>query len=170
MEKFQYPHFISLLFSSDFSTCTTVTYSIWLKYQRKQVGKTTFIIRSYAFGSKTGILMENRNGGYLAKFQLGDEKRWALEFGKQINQIVWNQFTFTIDNSVQACAYINGVKEICETKPSSNAYTIDSNVKVKLGGGWLNGNEPAIYFDNFAIWRSILTDDEVMMLYNDSKI
>lgn len=113
----------------------------------------------------------SRSNGYDASFHVGDKKRWNIYgFGKHINQSLWNQFTFTIDNNVRACAYINGVKEKCQTQSLYDFYYIAQNTEVRIGGDWSTGNEPAIYFDDFAIWKSIPTDDEIMKLYRESRM
>ena len=109
--------------------------------------------------------------GYSASFHIGDRKKWSINgFGKHINQSLWNQFTFTVDNTAKACAYINGVKEQCDTQSSYDLYYVAQNTGVRIGGRWPAGPEPAIYFDDFAIWKSIPTDDEIMQLYKDSRI
>lgn len=86
-----------------------------------------------------------------------------------MDQTKWNQLTFSIDDNSHACVYINGVKEKCQTKPDSVSYSQYSNPAIRIGGDWYYGAEPAIYFDDLAIWQVALTDDEVKSLYLASK-
>ena len=122
-------------------------------------------------GPRTGIsFIYSKSINYHFKCSISGSKQWDIRnFGTTVNQLKWNQFTFTIDDSKMACAYINGVKEMCQTSPMSVSYTISSNVETRVGGRWQPGSEPMMYVDDFGIWKIALTDDDVMNLYYSSK-
>ena len=147
-----------------------MAYSIWLRSGKAQVGQHTNIFQRYE-ASQTGLSFEYSHGnGYRFRGSISATKQWdIIDFGKTVNQSKWNQFTFTIDDSKMACAYINGVKEMCQTTPTSVSYTISSNNAVRVGGHWYPNSEPMIYFDDIGIWKVALTPDDVMNLYYSSK-
>ena len=134
------------------------------------MGKNAIIIHKYP-GSKTGLkFVYSKGNGYQFSCSVSSTKRWdILDFGKTINQAKWNQFTFTIDDSTMACAYINGVKEMCQTVPTSVSYTVSHNYATRIGGNWYAYSEPMMYFDDLGIWKVALTPDDVMNLYILSK-
>ena len=134
------------------------------------MGKSTNIFRRY-HTRKTGLkFVYSQGNGYQFSSSVSSTKRWDIfDFGKTINQAKWNQFTFTIDDSTMACAYINGVKEMCQTVPTSVSNTVSSNSAVKIGGAWYANSEPMMYFDDLGIWQVALTPDDVMNLYILSK-
>jgi len=68
-----------------------------------------------------------------------------------------------------ACAYINGVKEMCQTVPTSASLHISSNTQARVGGAWYANSEPMMYVDDFGIWKTAFTEDDVMNLYYSSK-
>ena len=92
-----------------------------------------------------------------------------MDFGTKIDQGKWNHFTFVFDDNTMACAYINGMKDKCQTVPASVSYSIASNNAVRIGGAWYAGSEPEMYFDDFGIWKVALTPSDVMTVYNESK-
>ena len=97
-------------------------------------------------------------------------KRWNMaQFGKNVKQTKWNQFTFTIDDSSFACVYINGVKEECQTSYTPASYTLTGSNAIRIGGDWYARAEPSLYLDDFAVWNVVLTDEEIMQLYKESK-
>ena len=148
---------------------TKLTYSFWIKYQKKQIGRRANIIRRYSPSSRAGISLLSTSAGYDFTCSLSGNKRWEiLDFGNTVNQTRWNQFTFTVDDSLRVCAYINGVREKCHDKSVYDVFSTGYNTAVRIGGDWYAGAEPAIYFDDFAIWRVILTEEEVLELYKTS--
>jgi len=156
---------------NSFSSCvSTVTYSIWLRFGKAQVGQYTNIFQRY-HGGQTGLSFEYvQIHGYRFRGSISASKQWdIIDFGKTVNQSKWNQFTITIDDSKGACAYVNGVKEMCQTVPTSVSNTISSNNAVRVGGNWYPNSEPMMYFDDIGIWKVALTADDVMNLYYSSK-
>ena len=147
-----------------------MTYSIWLRFGKSQVGQFTNIIIKYP-SSQTGIyFVYSKGNGYHFSCSISASKSWSItDFGTTVNQSKWNQFTFTIDDSKMACAYINGVKEMCQTAPTSVSHTVSSNLVTRVGGDWYAGSEPMMYFDDFGIWKVALTAEDVMNLYYSSK-
>ena len=110
----------------------------------------------------------SKTSGYHVSFLLGDRKRWDIvDFGRNINQVLWNHFAFTVDNNARACAYINGVKEKCNSKSVYDFYYVAQNTAVRFGGDG-SADKPAMYFDDFAIWKTILTDGEILELYREN--
>ena len=130
------------------------------------MGKNANIFRMNP-GSKTGLkFVYSKGNGYRFSCSVSSTKRWDIfGFGKTINQAKWNQFTFTIDDSTMACAYINGVKEMCQTVPTSVSNIVSTGSLVRIGGAWYRYSEPMMYFDDFGIWQVVLTPDDVMNLY-----
>ena len=147
-----------------------MTYSIWLRFGKSQVGQNTNIFRTYS-GYHTGIyFVFSKGNGYRFSSSISGSKVWSItDFGKRVNQLKWNQFTITIDDSKMACAYINGVKEMCQTVPTSASYQISTNTGARVGGAWYANSEPMMYVDDFGIWKIALKEDDVMNLYFSSK-
>ena len=147
-----------------------MTYSIWLRFGKSQVGQNTNIIRKTR-SDHTGIyFVYSKGNGYRFSCSISSTKSWSItDFGKSVDQAKWNQFTFTIDDSKMGCAYINGVKEICQAVPDSVSKTISSNTAVRVGGAWSPKSEPMMYVDDLGIWKVALTENEVMNLYYSSK-
>ena len=163
---------MSFFIFSTFSTCgsTKLTYSFWVKFQKSQIGKRTNIIRKYSSGSRAGLSFLWINNRFEFRFYLAANKRWdIIGFATPVNRVQWNQFTFTVDNDVGACAYVNGVKVKCQYTAVGDVFDVGYNTAVRIGGDWYAGSEPAIYFDDLAIWKILLTDDEIMKLYLDSR-
>ena len=101
---------------------------------------------------------------------IGGSKLWRiLQFGRDIDRTKWNQFTFTVDDDVGACLYINGAKVECNTSPISVSYDITSNDEMRIGASFSGGSQIGAYVDDFAIWKAVLTDDEIQTLYNKSQ-
>ena len=140
-----------------------------MKFRKAQIGQTANIIRIHS-QSDAGLNFISKQDGYDFNCSVSALKAWAiLDFGKWVTQTQWNQFTFTIDDNSMACAYINGVKEKCQTAPTSVNIQTANNNTVRIGGAWYSNSEPEMYFDDFGVWQFALTPNEVMNLYNLSK-
>ena len=74
-----------------------------------------------------------------------------------------------MDDSAGVCAFVNGRKNKCQTTSVSASLTAKENVELKIGGAWNSYSEPFLFFDDFAVWQAVLTDDEVMAIYGQSK-
>lgn len=158
------------MYYSTFENCKkTASYSIWLKYQKKQVGKRANLIRTASYEYPSLSFMSTADG-YSFQCSLSLTKRWkVMNFGKSVEQTKWNQFTFTVDDNSGACAFINGVKQMCQLVPESVSLTYSPNKAVRIGGDWYTSSEPAFYFDDFAIWQIALNDEQVLDLFLKSK-
>ena len=161
-----------LFICSEFATCKlTVTYSIWIKYTEFEASSSAqaSIIRSYAFNVRRGISFRSESDGkfsFAASISLS--KRWDIKgFGRAVIKTNWNQFTFTVDDNAGSCAFVNGVKDACQsTHVSVSLNDMKSSFRI---GGIPSTNEPGIYVDDLAVWQVLLTEDEIRNLYEQTK-
>ena len=117
------------------------------------------------------IGLPNKNDGYNFQVSLTTSKRWVVgNFGKNVIRQHWNHFTITVNNDVGVCAYVNGVKEKCESTSQSVSLSGNSNIAMRIGGTWPSHSAvPEMFVDDFAIWKATLTEEEVRILYESSK-
>ncbi|XP_065065323.1 uncharacterized protein LOC135691396 [Rhopilema esculentum] len=159
---------------NSFSTCKrTITYSMWIKYTEYQATTKTYslLMLSNEFGSRIGIDFRSRlSGDFAFRAAVTTGKKWDLTgFGSSVIKTNWNQFTLTVDDNIGVCAFINGVKDACQTTYQSVSLTEYANTAVRLGGAWYADSEPDIYIDDFAVWQVALTENEVKNLYEQTK-
>ena len=142
---------------------------MWIKYTKFQAIRSANIILSYAYGSR--IKFKSRNTGeFEFAISISPSKRWILHpFGSSVVRTRWNQFTFTVDDNIGVCAFINGVKNACQTTYQSISLALHPNKAVRIGGAWYANSEPDIYIDDLAIWKLLLTEDEIKSLYDHAK-
>eukprot|EP00795_Rhopilema_esculentum_P003324 gene3324-1661_t len=155
-----------------FGSCQpTVTYSLWIKFTKFQAIRSAIIMLSYNSGVRTGMSFKARNTGeFEFAISVSTSKRWFLHpFGRNVVRTRWNQFTLTVDDNIGVCAFINGVKDACQTTYQSVSLTDYANTAVRLGGAWFADSEPDIYIDDFAVWQVALTENEVKNLYEQTK-
>lgn len=116
-------------------------------------------------------MSNTQNGpGFDFDANIGGKKHWSLkQFGKGVHKQRWNQFTITVDDSVGACAFVNGEKETCETSPVFVSFDTQKDSGMKVGGNHLNHSQPSLYMDDWAIWKEALTADDVRKLYHNTK-
>ena len=75
----------------------------------------------------------------------------------------------TVNDDVGVCAFVNGVKEKCESVSQSVSLNSNTNVAVRIGGTWAPRSVPDMFVDDLALWKATLTENEVQALYESSK-
>ena len=145
-----------------------MTYSIWVKVLKKQVAKEGFIMHNY---QSNGIQFKTLAGkGFATEFVMTSSRVWSAKFGDEIEKTNWNHFTFTIDDDQKSlCVFINGERSTCTSSFTTRPIPSFSNVAFRLASSWPNGNETAVYIDDFAVWQTVLDDSEIKYLYNENK-
>lgn len=157
-------------FSSFTSACQTVTYSVWLKFSNKEATEkhTRSIISSELFTYKH-IRFRKIGAGLRFEIAVSAGKKWYLDrIGSHIDQSLWNHFAFTIDDSKEMCAYVNGKQQECDRLPTKVALSAMWN-EVKVGGGYKSTDMAAMSVDELAIWKKTLTPEEIKLVYERSK-
>ena len=140
-----------------------------MKFQKAQVGKKAHILSRKSQGI-VGLTFTANRDSYDFRGAISEFKAWhILDFGRGIVRTKWNQFTFTIDDNAFACAYINGVKEKCQTVPNTVTNDIRTNKAIRIGGAWYANSAPMMYVDDFGVWQVALTPEEVRRLKEMSK-
>ena len=155
---------------SNFGVCgSKVTYSMWAKIQKAMVGNVACILKN-TDGHQGMLFFFDQYFGFYFNIALNTTKRWYTSyFGGDVDRTKWNQFTFTVDDSVGVCAFVNGRKRLCRTTSQSTSLTANENVELKIGGAFYHDPPSSFFFDDFAVWQAVLTDDEVMAIYRQSK-
>ena len=159
-------------FFSTFSACTTtLTYSFWLKLMKSEIGIQSNIFRSWSANSRPGIRFESLStAGFYSTIIVSKYKMWEHStLGQQVNKTKWNHFTFTVDDNKMSCVFINGRRDQCDTSPSSVNFGMHYNTRFRIGGDFYSNKKPGMYLDDFAIWLTVLTDEEVYSLYVQSR-
>ncbi|XP_065066479.1 uncharacterized protein LOC135692299 [Rhopilema esculentum] len=156
-----------------FGTCElTVTYSVWIKYTEFEASRSApaYVFHSYAFNQRRGVHFSSKSDGkFTFAVSISLSKRWIIEdFGGAVVKTNWNQFTFTVDDNAGSCAFVNGVKDACQSTHASVSLS-DLQSSFKIGDSPSADIEPGIYVDDLAVWQVILTEDEVKNLYEQTK-
>ena len=146
-----------------------------MKFSKQETkrSRNTYIMDTNRPGSQRELRFlgfANKHQGYHFQVSLTTSKRWIVtNFGKNVTRQHWNHFTFTVNDDVGVCAYVNGVKEKCESASKSVSLYSNSNVAMRIGGTWAANTVPEMFVDDFALWKAALTEEEVHMLYQLSK-
>ena len=107
--------------------------------------------------------------GFDFQVSLTSAKRWGVSlFGKNITRTRWNHFVLTVDDIKGLCVYVNGQKNICGGTTTSVSLRTTTTA-LRVGGAWVPGAAPSIYVDDLAIWKAVLTADEVKDLFQRTK-
>ena len=146
---------------------------MWIKYTEYQATTRSHssLMLSKEFGSRTGFDFRSTvSEDFSFRVAVTTGRKWNLiGFGRSVIKTNWNQFTLTVDDNIGVCAFINGVKDACQTTYQSVSLTDYANTAIRLGGTWFSGSEPDIYIDDFAVWQVALTENEVRNLYEQTK-
>ena len=94
---------------------------------------------------------------------------WSLsQFGKNMNPLKWNHIVVTFHPDTGLCAYINGKRAACANSYWTKVLPVKNNL-LRIGFHWDSGGRCLLYADDFAVWRSLLTEKDVRQLYEETK-
>ena len=142
---------------------------MWAKIQKAQGDNPVYILKN-TDGHQGMVFASLKDTGFYFRIALNTTKLWYnYYFGGDVDRTRWNQFTFTVDDSVGVCAFVNGKKRLCRTTSSSASLKANENVELKIGGAFYHYSPSSFFFDDFAVWQAVLTDDEVLAIYRQSK-
>ena len=136
-----------------------------------EIGRKSNVFRPRYAGSRPGIRIDSLSGdGFYTTITVSKYKMWVHStLGQHVNKTKWNHFTFTVDDNKMSCVFINGRKDQCDTSPTSVNFDMNYNNRFRIGGAYDSSNKASMYFDDFAIWLTVLTDDEISRLYMQSR-
>lgn len=142
----------------------TLTYSLWIKMRTPQLMRGTAVF-STTLG-RLGFTFTNSGTTFIFRIAVTSSREWRLSFvDASVLRRNWNQFTFTLDDSKRVCAFINGRRKHCQATASAVSYSTHP------GNFYIGGtiNEADVYFDDFAVWNTVLEEEEIHQLYINSK-
>ena len=163
--------FVSL--PSFWSGYNGLSFSMWLKLNNTS-GIHPYLTQIFEFGtSNAGILGRNdsiaihQNANSIRPNIFIGSSGYAIGFDMSMNDNVWRHLTWTIDKNGYWKIYINGrlIKTESKIYPSNiQRYTnyLGRGIQYNTGSN-LNGG-----LDDFRMYKSVLTDQEVMALYKES--
>ena len=94
---------------------------------------------------------------------------WGLsQFGKNVNPLKWNHIVVTFHPDIGICAYINGKRNACANSYWTKVLPVKNHL-LRIGFHWDSGGRCLLYADDFAVWRSLLTEKDVRQLYEETK-
>ena len=152
--------------------CTKgATWSIWVKLGHPL--SICEILHNYSAGRSTGIALVSRHGqglGYYFSVYATSTRKWYLnDFGKNVDPFKWTHITLTFHKDHGICAYINGNHIACGNSNSASSIKA-SKMNFQIGYNWSSGRRCHLYADDFAVWRSVLTEKAVRQLYEETKL
>ncbi len=105
--------------------------------------------------------------GYFFGIVPASNKFHKLEsFGTNIRPENWNNFVFTYLGSLGLCAYINGDKVACDSAVYSTTATTTAT-RFKIGYKWDSAARTEMLVDDFAVWKTVLSENEIKQMYKD---
>lgn len=94
------------------------------------------------------------------------DREW---FGGDVRRTLWNHFMFTLGKDGPLCAYINGIQVKCSSAGTSISVT--TGQKVFRFGHMYDGSERTeMFVDEFAVWKSTLSPEDVKEVYRQGKL
>ena len=89
-------------------------------------------------------------------------------FGKDVDPYKWTHITLTFHQDSGICSYINGNRIACGNSNKATHVTTYSK-NFQIGYHWTSGGRCHLYADDFAVWKSVLTEKDVKQIYDESK-
>ncbi len=156
--------FVLALFLSDGST-----YSIWVKLRKEDASSS--ILQGDNSWMSTGTWLVFKPGkGF--KFEVYGATGTACgldQFEKNVNPLKWNHIVVTFRQDTGVCGHVNGKLAARENYKWTKVLPVETN-RLWIGFHWDSGGWCLLYYaDDFAIWRSVLTDKDVRQLYEETK-
>jgi hypothetical protein len=142
------------------------TYNLWVQSVDIDVGRMILTSKDDGFGQ--GVYIENNHGGssdtYMGIKTNTDSSFSSLSNG---NNGSWYNLAFSFDESNgEVKYYVDGVS----VKNDTVTGTITEQYELTLGAGeFLPSDEFEGYIANVGVWSRILTDDEILTIYNEGR-
>ena len=95
----------------------------------------------------------------------------VTNFAKNENFLRWNHFTIAYNSTYGVCIYVNGKGDssLCSAGGQAGSGTSNS-MGMRVGWKYDSGGKQEFYLDDFAIWKTWLSAEEVQSVYNYSKL
>ena len=110
---------------------------------------------------------KNPENGLSFSVSVSIQKRWKLQgIALNVDYSLWNHFVFVVRDETDTCAYVNGIRDVCQNVPNIVSLRT-SNAMLKIGTGFDMKQPPyhGFFLDDLAFWKKALTADDIQTLY-----
>lgn len=156
----------------DFGTDQDFTVSFWSKFSTHASDPAFISNKDWGSGGNAGWVIATSGGGRVQWNIGGDRKDYDGPDGT-MNDGNWHHVVVSFDRGVVATTYLDGVQvnvtEITGTRDFTTSPALATNIGEDGTGNYNSADGPRFedgMFDEVAIWRRIVTGEEVSIIYN----